>query len=186
LQQAQAHIHQHLVEECKQGSRKAQYELYKLYSRAMYNASMRILNDSGEAEDVLQEAFLDAFNKINTFRNEANIGSWLKKIVVNKALNQLKKRKIQYTEIDNIESSNDFKDETNTEEQQEKEIQLEQLHNAIQKLPDGFRTVLTLYILEEYSHKQIAEALSISESTSKSQLNRAKAKLKEILAQPAQ
>ncbi|MCU0438518.1 MAG: RNA polymerase sigma factor [Raineya sp.] len=172
-------IHKHLVEECRTGSRKAQYELYKLYARAMFGVAMRILNSQGEAEDVLQDSFLDAFQKIDTFKGDSTFGSWLKRIVINKSLNLLKKRRLEFQDIE----KHDFRDDSDTEQEQaETESEkLNKIHQAIQLLPDGFRTVLTLYLIEEYSHKQIAEVLNITESTSKSQLNRAKAKLKEIL-----
>jgi RNA polymerase sigma-70 factor (ECF subfamily) len=174
-------INQQLVDECKQGSRKAQYALYKLYAKAMFGVAMRILNNEAEAEDVLQEAFLDAFQKIETFKGEATFGSWLKRIVINKALNLLKKRRLEFKDID----GQDFRDDTDSQQEQAEteNEKISKIHQAIQSLPDGFRTVLTLYLIEDYSHKQIAEALGITESTSKSQLNRAKVKLKEILGQ---
>ncbi|MCS6795909.1 MAG: RNA polymerase sigma factor [Raineya sp.] len=174
-------LHQNLIEACKQGNRKAQYEIYKLYAKSMYAVAMRILNHQGEAEDILQEAFLEAFQKIHTFRQEASWGSWLKKIVINKALNLLKKRKITFQSY-NYENF-DLQDENPTEKEQiEWETEnLEKIHHAIQLLPDGFRAVFTLYYLENLSHKEIAQMLEISESTSKSQLNRAKNKLKQIL-----
>ena len=172
-------INQQLVDECRQGSRKAQYALYKLYAKAMFGVAMRILNNEAEAEDVLQESFLDAFQKIDSFKGEATFGSWLKRIVINKALNMLKKRRLEFKDIE----AYDFKDDSYThQEQAETEAEkIAKIHRAIQSLPDGFRTVLTLYLIEEYSHKQIAEVLGITESTSKSQLNRAKAKLRELL-----
>jgi RNA polymerase sigma-70 factor (ECF subfamily) len=145
----------------------------------MFSVAMRILNSQGEAEDILQDSFLDAFQKIDTFKGDSTFGSWLKRIVINKSLNLLKKRRLEFQDIE----KHDFKDDSDTEQEQaETESEkLNKIHQAIQLLPDGFRTVLTLYLIEEYSHKQIAEVLNITESTSKSQLNRAKAKLKEIL-----
>jgi RNA polymerase sigma-70 factor (ECF subfamily) len=145
----------------------------------MFGVAMRILNSQGEAEDVLQDSFLDAFQKIDTFKGDSTFGSWLKRIVINKSLNLLKKRRLEFQDIE----KHDFRDDSDTEQEQaETESEkLNKIHQAIQLLPDGFRTVLTLYLIEEYSHKQIAEVLNITESTSKSQLNRAKAKLKEIL-----
>jgi RNA polymerase sigma factor (sigma-70 family) len=86
--------HVELVSECRRGSRKAQFELYKLYATAMYNVALRIVNDDAEAEDVLQEAFLDAFGRIADFRQETTFGLWLKQIVINRAINYLRKRKM--------------------------------------------------------------------------------------------
>ena len=85
--------HLDLVNQCRQGSRTAQFELYKLYVKAMYNVALRIVNHIAEAEDVLQESFLDAFTRIENFRGETTFGLWLKQIVINKSINQLRKRR---------------------------------------------------------------------------------------------
>ncbi|GAB4189850.1 MAG: sigma-70 family RNA polymerase sigma factor [Thermoflexibacter sp.] len=169
-----------IILRCKRGDRKAQYEIYKLYAKAMYNVCLRITGDTLEAEDVLQEAFLIAFEKIGTYRNEAAFGAWLKKIVVNAALNQVRKRRFQFSDID---SNEDYEDESHHEAIaiEEKSYQAEQIRKAIAQLPDGFRIVFSLYLLEGYDHQEIAEILGISVSTSKSQYNRAKKKLQEIL-----
>jgi RNA polymerase sigma-70 factor (ECF subfamily) len=169
-----------LILRCKRGDRKAQYEIYKLYAKAMYNVCLRITGDTLEAEDVLQEAFLIAFEKIETYRNEAAFGAWLKKIVVNAALNQVRKRRFQFSDINNNE---DYEDESAhaVNDAEEMSYQAEQIRRAIAQLPDGFRIVFSLYLLEGYDHQEIAEILGISVSTSKSQYNRAKKKLQEIL-----
>ncbi len=169
--------HYSLVEACKRGDRKAQYELYRLYSKSMFNVCMRILNHMGEAEDVLQEAFLDAFQKIHDFRQTSTFGAWLKQIVVNRAINQLRQRKVQWVEVEEAEYVGEealLQDET--------EWEVERVRAGIQRLPDGFRTVLSLYLLEGYDHEEIAEVLGISESTSRTQYMRAKRKLVEMLS----
>ncbi|OZI07569.1 RNA polymerase [Siphonobacter sp. BAB-5385] len=169
--------HYSLVEACKRGDRKAQYELYRLYSKSMFNVCMRILNHMGEAEDVLQEAFLDAFQKIHDFRQTSTFGAWLKQIVVNRAINQLRQRKVQWVEVEEAEYVGEealIQDET--------EWEVERVRVGIQRLPDGFRTVLSLYLLEGYDHEEIAEVLGISESTSRTQYMRAKRKLVEMLS----
>src|ERR1700712_5431746 len=91
--------HISLLNECRKGSRNAQFEIYKLYSRAMFNISFRIVNDHAEAEDVLQDAFLEAFSKIQDFRQETTFGLWLKKIVVNKSIHCLRKRKLELVSL---------------------------------------------------------------------------------------
>ncbi len=169
-------IHNEVIEACKKGDRKAQYELYKLYSKAMYNICFRICNSSAEAEDVLQEAFVEVFKKLHTFKGESTFGAWLKRVVVNRAINQIKKRKLELVSVEKY----DFKEETENNEEDIK-LQVEQVNKAIQLLPDGFRTVLTLYLIEGYDHKEIGEILNITESTSKSQFNRAKKRLLEII-----
>ncbi len=171
---------ENVIAGCKRGDRKAQYEIYKQYSKAMYNVALRITGDTLEAEDVLQEGFLIAFDKIASYRNEATFGAWLKKIMVNAALNQVRKRRYQFSEID---QDDDYEDSSPQESQVEEEInfQAAQIRKAVESLPDGFRIVFTLYLLEGYDHAEIAEILGISVSTSKSQYNRAKKKLQEVL-----
>ncbi len=179
-QQEQA-LAQKIVEKCKAGDRKAQFDLYQQYAKAMYNVCLRITNHETEAEDVLQEAFLQVFRRISDFRGDSTIGAWLKKIVVNTAINHVRKRKMDLVPLEKVSAKED-----DTIQQQEKETevfyQVEQVKKAIRQLPDGFRVVISLYLLEGYEHGEIAEILGIAESTSKSQYNRAKAKLREILA----
>jgi RNA polymerase sigma-70 factor (ECF subfamily) len=171
---------QNLVERCKAGDRKAQFELYQQYAKAMYNICLRITNHEEEAQDVLQEAFVLVFHKLGEFRGDSTIGAWLKRIVVNTAINAVRKRKMQLTPIENLKPQ---ADDTEMVRQDEENtfFQVEEVKKAIRKLPDGFRVVISLYLLEGYEHGEIAEILGISESTSKSQYNRAKAKLREIL-----
>ena len=165
-----------LIKACINGDRSAQYALYKQYSKAMYNISYRITNNSDDAEDVLQEAFLSAFKNLRSFKGESSFGAWLKKIVVNSSINHVKKNRILYTQLNghDVEHETDIKDN-------ELILEIDRIKEAVQQLPDGFRTVLSLYLFEGYDHREIAEILDISESTSKSQYNRAKKRLKEIL-----
>lgn len=169
--------HAELIEQCRQGSREAHYRLYKLYAKSMYNIGYRIVNNTGEAEDVLQEAFISAFRNLDYYRGEASFGSWLKRIVVNKAINVLKKRRLEH-----LPDNEDF-DVPDSAEAQEQvfPFTVEQVKRAIALLPDGYRAVLSLYLLEGYDHSEIAEILGISESTSKSQFNRSKRKLLNLL-----
>ncbi|WP_443945051.1 RNA polymerase sigma factor [Pedobacter sp. AW1-32] len=166
-----------LVKECMQGSRAAQFELYKLYAKAMYNVALRILNYEEEAEDVLQESFLDAFTRIYDFRQETTFGLWLKQIVINKSINYLRKRKFEFVGTDEVA---DLPDENGADDYEVK-LQADQIREAIGDLPDGYRVVLSLYLLEGYDHEEIAHILKISENTSRTQYMRAKKKLKSIL-----
>ena len=168
-------IHQEIIERCREGDQKAQFQLYKLYYKAMYSVSLRIINDDMEAEDVMQEAFLSAFKKINTYKGEVSFGAWLKKIVINRSLDYLKKRKVQFEEVnERTMQIADYQMET-------KEIDVNRIKKAIQSLPDGYRVVLSLYLIEGYDHDEISEILKISNSSSRTQLLRAKNKLKELL-----
>lgn len=171
--------HFDLVVECRNGSRKAHNDLYKLYSRAMFNIAMRILNDADEAADVLQEAFVDAFSRIADFRQETTFGLWMKQIVINKSISQIRKRKLELISINDtdIESIPDSEIPDNSEF----EMQVRQVQTCIQQLPDGYRLVLTLYLLEGYDHEEISHILQISENTSRSQFMRAKRKLADML-----
>ncbi len=168
-------IHQEIIDQCKEGSQKAQFQLYKLYYKAMYSVSIRIVNDEMEAEDVMQEAFLSAFKKIETYQGEVSFGAWLKKIVVNRSLDYLKKRKVQFEEVtDRTAQISDYQMGT-------KEVNVQMIKSAIQELPDGYRVVLSLYLIEGYDHDEISQILEISNSSSRTQLLRAKNKLKIIL-----
>ena len=171
--------HYDLVVECKKGERKAHHELYRLYSKAMYNVAMRILDHTDEAEDALQEAFMDAFTRIKDFRQETTFGLWLKQIVIHRSINILRKRKMIFEEIDEleIESVVDY----DWEEEEENNWKVEEVRKAIQLLPEGYRLVLSLYLLEGYDHEEIGQILKINEGTSRTQFLRAKKKLLEIL-----
>ena len=168
--------HVELVNDCRNGSRKAQFELYKLYANAMYNVALRIVNDDAEAEDVLQEAFLDAFSRIKDFRQETTFGLWLKQIVINRSINYLRKRKLDLVSLDDVEVADEI--ETDFEETT---LKVEAIKAAMNELPDGYRVVLTLYLFEGYDHEEIAHILKITENTSRSQYLRAKRKLNNLL-----
>jgi RNA polymerase sigma factor (sigma-70 family) len=172
-------IHQELIERGVDGDRKALSELYKLYSRAMFNVAVRILNSREDAEEALQDAFTEAFMKLNTFRYESTFGSWLKRIVINRSINLALKRKMPLTgeeELKNIPA-----DEANDRDNEKIQYEVSRILKAMEELPHGFRIVFSLYMIEGYDHEEIAGILNISESTSKSQLHRAKAKIKEII-----
>lgn len=168
--------HVELVNECRRGSRKAQFELYKLYATAMYNVALRIVNDDAEAEDVLQEAFLDAFGRIADFRQETTFGLWLKQIVINRSINYLRKRKAEFVGLDNVEIA-----EEPGYDESETLLKVDAIKAAMNELPDGYRVVLSLYLFEGYDHEEIAHILKITENTSRTQYMRAKRKLNSLL-----
>lgn len=172
------YLHQDLIDRCRDGDRDAHFRIYKLYSKAMYNVGFRILHDEDEAQDVLQEAFISAFKNLSHYRGDAAFGAWLKRIVVNKAINALQKKKHdrmpEHEHFDVVEElpDQDYGDE----------LTVERVKKGIAQLPDGYRSVLSLYLMEGYDHQEIGDIMGISESTSKSQLNRAKTKLRELLS----
>ena len=148
----------------------------------MFNVGYRITRSEEDAEDVLQEAFISAFRNLDSYRGDATFGAWLKRIVVNKAINVLNKKK--HEAIPDDDEQWDIATEESPPEYRD-DLTIARVKQGIEKLPDGYRTVLSLYLLEGYDHQEIGEILGISESTSKSQLNRAKAKLKELLGKIA-
>lgn len=173
------HIHQEVVLGCKNGDRTSQFELYKLYSKAMYNICMRMLNDETWSEDILQECFISIFKNIHTFNFNSTIGAWIKRIVINTCINELKKKRVDLIMTDNeliLE-----KQQLTSSEEINLQYQIDTVKDAIHTLPDGYRVILSLYLLEGYDHQEIAEILGISESTSKSQYHRAKKKLKSMI-----
>lgn len=173
-------IRDELVERCKQGDSMGYEALYRQYAKAMYNTSLRIVNNTADAEDVLQESFLDAFRSLNDFSYRSTFGAWLKKIVINKSINLLRKRKAVLVEMDAEVHDVSDNEPVNEDEMQYK---VEEVKKMITKLPDGYRTVLTLYLLEGYDHEEISQILSISHNTVRTQYVRAKQKLLTIIKQ---
>ena len=174
-----ANTHRKIVEQCQSGNRQAQFELYRQYSKAMYNVCLRMVRDELEAEDLLQNSFVDVFTKLHTFRFQSSVGAWIKRIVINNCINFLKRKKMYFEELeDGIISS--IEPDTVVHDLPSG-LSLEVVRRALFKLPDGYRVVFSLYMLEGYDHKEIAGILSISEATSKSQYSRAKRKLRAII-----
>ncbi len=169
--------HRDLIERCREGRRDAQFELYRLYSRAMYNTALRMLRHPHDAEDLLQSVFVEVFSKLESFRYESSIGAWIKRITVNKCINFLKSRKLELTEL----TATHDRMET-VEQAKEPVYSVEKINAAINQLPDGYRVVFSLYAVEGYDHEEIGQILGVTEATSKSQYSRAKAKLREMLS----
>lgn len=183
LETGYQNIHQPIIDRCLTGDSSAQYELYKLYAKAMYNTCLRITASEMDAEDVLQDSFLSAFKNLKNYKGTASFGSWLKRIVVNNAINLVKKRRLDLESVDDI---GQFDDRANETEHRDISYDVTVVNEGISRLPDGYRLVLTLYLIEGYDHKEIGEVLGITESTSKSQFNRSKKKLREILREELQ
>lgn len=168
-----------LIAACKQGHAASYQALYNRYAKAMYNTSLRIVNNTADAEDILQEAFTDAFRSLDTFECEAAFGSWLKRIVVNKAINKVKRDKRQWVALDDSPATQLQQDEGIDEE--DFAWQVDEIKKAIQALPDGYRTILCLHLLENYKHHEIGAMLNISASTVRTQYIRAKNKLVQLI-----
>lgn len=153
-------------------------QLYKLYYKAMYNSAYRILKDEFEAEDIMQEAFLAAFTKINSFKGEVTFGAWLKRIVINKSLTQLKKNN-RYNEVKmDVVTNNEIKE---LEEINYSSVSVQSISDAINSLKDNYRLVLTLNLIEGYDNEEIAQILNYSNENVRTTISRAKKKLKGLL-----
>jgi RNA polymerase sigma factor (sigma-70 family) len=171
-------IHKDIIEKSKLGDSAAQYRLYSLYAKAMFNIAYRIMNNKEEAEDMLQESFTDAFARLSSFRYESGFGSWIKRIVINHCLNEIKRRKADLQFFDDM---NLFDQKSDDDNGYETGLSVENVRKAMEFLPNGSKMIFSLYLLEGYDHTEIAQILKISESNSKSQYMRAKQKIKEVL-----
>ena len=143
-----------------------------------------MLGSAENAEDALQNSFVDVFSKLDSFRFESSIGAWIKRIVINNCINQIKKRRLDFAELnDNLHFVADD-NHTSTTAYSDEVLNVELIQKAIMQLPEGYRVVFSLYAMEGYDHEEIGEILGVTEATSKSQYSRAKAKLRQILQSP--
>lgn len=171
-----------LVEQSIKNNRKAQMELYRLFAPAMFNASFRILGDRFVSEDIMQESFIVAFEKIKECKTPEYFGAWLKRIVINKSIDEIRKRKNIFQSIDDSIPIADDSDELFSEEdEKEKANLIGIIKRSIDLLPDGYRIVLSLKLIEDYDYASIAKKLDIAESSVRSQFARARQKLIEII-----
>jgi RNA polymerase sigma factor (sigma-70 family) len=161
------------VKNAQNGDKDAWVSLFTMYNKSMYNVCIRLTGNRGDAEDVLQDSFMLAFNKIGSLKNPEAYGGWLKQIVVRECIRFCKKRIL----FEDLNQGDEFTIDDNSGWWLD--VSLQDIHYAIKTLPEGCRLVFVLYVLENYSHKEVAHALEISEGTSKSQYYRAKTLLKE-------
>lgn len=163
-----------LIKGCKSGKHKAFEALYKKYAMKMMAIAQRYCNTTFEAEDVVQEAFIKVFQKISTYDNQGSFEGWIKRVLVNTAINHYHQTSKEKLQVD----YNALSGEESISEDAIGKIANEELLTLIQSLPEGYRMVFNLYVIEGYNHKEIGEMLNISEGTSKSQLSKAKGVLK--------
>ena len=166
-----------LVRQCIDGDSSAYRVLYNRYAKAMFNTALRIVNKAADAEDVLQESFTDAFMQLRSFENKSTFGAWLKQIVVFKSISFLKRQRMSFVDM---EVMADIPEENESDEA-EIWYTVEMIRQTMQQLPDGYRTVLSLYLFEGYDHEEIAEILELAQSTVRTQYIRAKQKLLQLL-----
>ena len=171
-----------IIEKCKQNNRKAQLQLYNQYCDGMYIVAKRFLKDAQDAEDIVQEAFIRAFSKLDQFRAEVTFGAWLKRIVVNKCIDFLKSKKQQLVDLDEVHLKvidSNYEDKWLVHDA----ITLSDVKEAINNLPVKYQYVVMLHLIEGYDHQEISEILNISEVASRTQLSRGRVKLQELLKQ---
>jgi RNA polymerase sigma-70 factor (ECF subfamily) len=171
-------IHKDLIDAGRQGNRSAQFKIYKLYYKAMFNTSLRIVNDTAEAEDIMQESFLDAFRRLESYSGQGSFGNWLKRIVVNNSLDALRRAKETLPLEEELINVPDLKED---DHEAEISFQVEEVKKAIQQLPEEFRVIISLFLLEGYDHEEISEILNISNQLSRTRYSRARQKLLTIL-----
>ncbi len=167
-----------LVEQAKANNRKAQLKLYRQYCNGMFCVAMRFLKNEDDAEDVLQESFIKAFQKIDQFNGEVTFGAWLKRIVINKSIDFLKAKQERMVSLDETymvvcDDSDDWTIDDG--------ITIDEVKQAIEGLADKYKYVLQLYLVEGYDHSEIAEILNIKETTCRTRLLRGKGHLKQLL-----
>ena len=167
-----------LIEACVKGDRLAQRNLYDIFSKRMYVICLRYTKSQQEAEDVLQESFIKIFKNLSGYRGESRLDYWIKRIVINTALNSQRKKLYMYPMVDIEDVKNEF-----DQSKALSSYQMEELLKMIRELPTGCQTVFNLFAIEGYSHKEIAEMLEVSEGTSKSQFSRARKLLQEKIAE---
>ncbi len=173
-----------LVQLCLQGKQSAQLEVYNRYYKAMYNTSLRIVKDSAEAEDVMQESFLNAFTKLHTFKGEVTFGSWLKRIVINNSIyhyrKQLKKNEVDLDDVIYKVEDNDgvVSDHVLTE------LKAQKVMETMNLLKDNYRISLTLHLIEGYDYEEISQIMNISNANCRTMISRAKESLRNKLTIP--
>jgi len=171
-----------IIKGCKRGERKAQRQLYELYASAMYSVCMQYIAEKESARDALQDGFIKVFSKIDTYNGSGSLGGWIRKVFVNTCIEYLRKKDAlkMSLSIDDVQYA--LEDNSTDALQQ---ISADELFGYISELPDGYRTVFNLYVLEGMNHYEISQMFHITESTSRSQYNRARKALQEKILQSA-
>lgn len=172
-------LQDHLIELCRQNNRNAQLKLYNKYCDGMYYVAYRYLKNSFDAEEAIQEAFIKAFLKLHQYNGEVTFGAWLKKIVINKCIDFLKAKKLELVAIN--ENILKTVDDNEGDWMADDEVTTEMVKQKIEELPEKYRFVVMLYLIEGYDHKEIADILGITEVASRTLLHRGKQKLQEQL-----
>jgi len=169
--------HSILIKRCKKGDEKAMMQIYDLYCEAMNHIACRYLNDE-DAKDAMQESFIKAFSKLDQFSSGSTFGSWLKRIVINQCIDELKKKRLEFIETDVVQLN--IEDDTN-DWMFSSELSKQHVLDAIGKLPNKHQIVVQLYLIEGYDHEEIGRILDIPIKTSRTHLRRGRLQLQELL-----
>ncbi|PVW15900.1 RNA polymerase sigma factor [Marixanthomonas spongiae] len=169
-----------LLEHCKKGNQLAQLEVYNRYQRAMYNVAVRIVKDTAEAEDIMQESFISAFNKLDTFKGTATFGSWLKRIVVNNSISQYKKQQ-RFIDIPDETIAETIEEASGIPEEDYTTDKAASILSCMETLHRTYHQILTLHLIEGYDYEEICEILDISYANCRTLMSRAKESLRKKL-----
>jgi RNA polymerase sigma-70 factor (ECF subfamily) len=166
-----------IIEDCKANNRKAQLKLYKQYCDGMFWVAMRFLKNTDDAQDVIQESFIKAFQKIHQYKGDVTFGAWLKRIVINKSIDFLKAKQLKIVELEegymHVAADEDWSVEEG--------ISIDEVKQAMDNLPDKYKYVVMMFLMEGFDHSEISEVLNITQSACRTRLLRGKGLLKELL-----
>ena len=172
-----------LLKECLEGKQSAQLEIYNRYYRAMYNTALRIVKHTAEAEDVMQESFLNAFTKLHTFKGDVTFGAWLKRIVVNNSIYHYRKQqKLKAVAIDEVLYKVEDNDDVALNQDGYTELKAQKVMETMKSLKDNYRVSLTLHLIEGYDYEEISQILDISYANCRTTISRAKESLRKKLS----
>jgi RNA polymerase sigma factor (sigma-70 family) len=163
-----------LVERCKQGDISAYTAMYHKHAKELYNTIHRIIRHTAESEDILQETFVTAFQHIGSFQQKSSFRTWIKRIAINKSITELRKKKMRFVSFDSEEIR---ESEDQPVDEKAFSLNVAEIRNAIEQLPDHYRTVVNLFLVENLPHEEISEMLGIPCTTVRSQYHRAKQKI---------
>ncbi len=172
-----------LAKACLEGSEKAQHSLYTRYSGQMMALCLRYAGDRDEAQDLLQEGFVKVFNKLDMYNGKGPLGAWIRRTIANNALDHIRRTKREMAHMISlrVETAFELEESQNEYDVEENALNEDKLMEMVQQMPMGYRTIFNMYAVEEYTHKEIAEQLGITESTSKTQYRKAKAYMRKLI-----
>lgn len=171
-----------LLKLCREGKNSAQLEVYNRYYNAMFNTAVRIVKDAAVAEDLMQESFLSAFTKLDSFRGDVTFGAWLKRIVINRSIGHYKKQqKVQLVSLDDEGQLAERTNEFSLEDWNYTKIKAQNIMDSIKSLKDTYRVSLTLHLVEGYDYQEVSEIMNMSYANCRTTISRAKASLRKKL-----